>query len=148
MVARWACYFASLENVTRSSLEIEWIKHANFWNKEHTNGKGANTGYLLQVMAVNPLVDEAPQLQDEADIQPFILVSIKLILLVSIINKATINKTSLYRIKVIVFMLLCYLIIIILCFIGSILLGYLIFVSNFKGDYLTFEFLKKGRLST
>jgi hypothetical protein len=71
MVARWACYFASLDNGTRSSLEIEWIKHANFWNIENNGIQGSNTGYLLQVMAVNPCVDEAPQLQDEADIQPF-----------------------------------------------------------------------------
>ena len=70
MVARWACYFASLDNTTRSSLEIEWIKHANFWNKEQKGKRGTNTGYLLQVMAVNPSIDEAPQLQDEADIQP------------------------------------------------------------------------------
>jgi hypothetical protein len=58
----------------RSSLEIEWIKRANFWNKEQKGKQGTNTGYLLQVMAVNPSIDEAPQLQlqlqDKADIQP------------------------------------------------------------------------------
>ena len=30
MIDHWSCYVATLDNGTRSSLEIEWIKHANF----------------------------------------------------------------------------------------------------------------------
>ena len=71
MVARWSCYVASLDNGTRSSLEIEWIKHANVWTNEHRRMDGADTGYLLQVMAVDPSEDENIPLLDEASIEPF-----------------------------------------------------------------------------
>jgi hypothetical protein len=47
----------SLVNGTRSGLEIEWIKHAKFWNNEQNGMQGTNTGYLLQVMVVDPSVE-------------------------------------------------------------------------------------------
>jgi hypothetical protein len=63
MVTRWSCYVASLGNGARSSLEIEWIKHANVWAKEHSHASEKGKGYLLQMRAtssdqVSPLVDE------------------------------------------------------------------------------------------
>ena len=30
MIARWSCYVVTLDNGTRSGLEIEWINHTNF----------------------------------------------------------------------------------------------------------------------
>jgi hypothetical protein len=71
MVARWACYVASLDNGTRTSLEIEWIKHANFWSNEHTAMLDKRRGYLLQVMAIDPSFVEGLPVLDEAGIQPF-----------------------------------------------------------------------------
>jgi hypothetical protein len=67
MVAGWTCYIASLgDNGTRASLEIEWIKHANFWVKEHTGMLDKRRGYLLQAMAIDlsfveglPVLDKA-----------------------------------------------------------------------------------------
>ena len=70
MVTRWACYFASLDSTMRSSLEIEWIKHANFWAKEQSDKSMKSTGYLLQVIATDPNSDEAP-LVNEASVEPF-----------------------------------------------------------------------------
>jgi hypothetical protein len=66
MVTRWSCYVASLSNGARSSLEIEWIKDANKWAKEHSHSSEKRTGYLLQMMAPG---DEAPPLV-EAYVQP------------------------------------------------------------------------------
>jgi hypothetical protein len=60
MVTRWSCYVASLDNTTRRSLEIEWIKHANFWSKEHSSDSTRRTGYLLQVMATDTSSDDVP----------------------------------------------------------------------------------------
>jgi hypothetical protein len=70
MATRWSCYIASLDNDTRRSLEIEWIKHANVWAKEHCNSSTKRTGYLLQIMAADPSSDEAPPLAGEANVQP------------------------------------------------------------------------------
>jgi hypothetical protein len=53
------------------SLEIEWIKHANFWAKEHSNGSMQRSGYLLQSMATVPSSEEAPAVADEIDVPPF-----------------------------------------------------------------------------
>jgi predicted DNA-binding antitoxin AbrB/MazE fold protein len=70
MVARWSCYVASLDNGMRSSLEIEWIKRANVWAKEHSHSSTKRKGYLLQIKATVPSSDEALPLEDEANVQP------------------------------------------------------------------------------
>lgn len=70
MVTRWSCYVASLDNGMRSSLEIEWIKRANDWAKEHSHSSTKRKGYLLQIKATEPSFDEALPLEDEANVQP------------------------------------------------------------------------------
>jgi hypothetical protein len=61
MVARWSCCVASLSNGARSTLEIEWIKDASIWAKEHGHGHASEKrmGYLLQMKATTgTLADE------------------------------------------------------------------------------------------
>jgi hypothetical protein len=71
MVTRWSCYVASLSNGARSSLEIEWIKDANIWAKEHSHTSEKRMGYLVQMMATYSSSDKvSPLLEDETHIEP------------------------------------------------------------------------------
>jgi hypothetical protein len=71
MVTHWSCYVASLGNGARSSLEIEWIKHANIWAKEHSHASEKHKGYLLQMVATDPSSDEGtPPQRNEAEVEP------------------------------------------------------------------------------
>jgi hypothetical protein len=71
MTAYWTCYVASLDNGTRSSLEIEWIKHANFGSNEHTVMLDKKRDYLPQVMVIDPSFVEGLPVLEKAGVQPF-----------------------------------------------------------------------------
>jgi hypothetical protein len=72
MVARWSCHVASLDNGARSSLEIEWIKRANLWAKDHSHGATKRTSYVLQLKATDPSSSADNSLYvDAAYVQPF-----------------------------------------------------------------------------
>jgi hypothetical protein len=70
MVTRWSCYVASLSNGARSSLEIEWIKDANIWAKEHSHASEKGMGYLLQMKATCTSSDQGSPLEDEIQVEP------------------------------------------------------------------------------
>ena len=84
MVARWYCYVVALENGTRSSIKIEWIKHAKFWEKEKCGMLQKRTGYMLQIMATDSTIDKAPPLGGELDIESFLACNNSMMLVLEI----------------------------------------------------------------